>query len=472
MGEPPLTAGALAATIGAALVGDPTVELLDATHDSRRAGPGVLFCCVPGEHHDGHDFAASAVAAGASAVLCSRRLDLAVPQLVVDDPRAAMALAAAAVHHHPSDALTVIGVTGTNGKTTVVTMLGALLAHAGRTVEAIGTLTGARTTPESTDLQAQLAEFRDRGVTHVAMEVSSHALELHRVDATHFAVAVFTNLGEDHLDFHRTPEAYFAAKARLFEAGRCDVAVINVDDVHGRLLRDAASVPVVPYSVEGLDSLDLRGDGSSFTWRGHSVELAAPGRHNVANALAVAEAARALGVAEHDIVAGLAGAPAVPGRFERVDEGQPFAVVVDYAHTPDALENVLTAARELVAVTDTGPGRLIVVFGCGGDRDAAKRPAMGRVVTERADVAIVTNDNPRSEDPLRIISEIRSGCVHEPIVEPDRRAAIRLALASAATGDVVVIAGKGHEQGQQFSDRTEAFDDRLVAAEELREGRA
>jgi UDP-N-acetylmuramoyl-L-alanyl-D-glutamate--2,6-diaminopimelate ligase len=453
----------VAALIGAESIGDTAVKLRSVTHDSGSVGADALFCCVTGARHDGHDFAPAAVSAGAVALLCSRRLELDVPQILVEDVRAAMGSVAAHVYGDPSESLAVVGVTGTNGKTTVVTLLAEVLRSAGRRCEVIGTLTGARTTPEAPELQARLASWTGEGVDVVAMEVSSHALELHRVDGTRFRVAVFTNLGTDHLDFHGTHEAYFAAKAKLFEPGRCDHAVVNLDDPHGRLLRDAAEVPVVGYSVEALDHLELGRAGSVFSWRGHRVELPMPGRYNVANALAVAEVASLLGVEETAVVRGLGVGVSVPGRFELV-EGAPGAVVVDFAHTPDALRSVLGTAREML-----GPhGRLVVVFGCGGDRDASKRPKMGEVACEMADSVVLTNDNPRSEDPLSILAEIRSGCSGEPLVLPDRRAAIRAALSVTGSEDVVVIAGKGHEQGQELEDRIEPFDDRVVAAEEIR----
>ena len=453
----------VAAAVGAVLVGDGEVRLRSVTHDSGAVGPAALFCCVPGDTHDGHDFAPAALDAGAAALLCQRRLAVDAPQLVVEDVRAAMGPASAEVYGRPSESLAVVGVTGTNGKTTVVTWLAGVLERAGRRCEVIGTLTGVRTTPEAPELQARLAECRHEGVDVVAVEVSSHALALHRVDGTRFRVGVFTNLGTDHLDFHGTHEAYFAAKAKLFEAARCEVGVVNLDDPHGRLLRDAAEIPMVGYSVESLQDLHLGARGSTFSWRGHRVEVPMPGRHNVANALAVAEVASLLGLDDAAVLDGLGAGAVVPGRFEVV-EGAGATVVVDYAHTPDALRSVLGTARELL-----GPqGRLVVVFGCGGDRDASKRPAMGRVACDMADAVVLTNDNPRSEDPLRIIEEIRSGCTGDPLVLPDRRAAIRAALASAGVGDVVVIAGKGHEQGQQFAEHTEPFDDRTVAAQERR----
>jgi UDP-N-acetylmuramoyl-L-alanyl-D-glutamate--2,6-diaminopimelate ligase len=395
-----------------------------------------------------------------------RPLELGVPELVVADARAATATAAAEVLGRPAERLRIVGVTGTNGKTTVVSLVGAVLDHAGLGVRVLGTLTGERTTPEAPDLQSRLAEFADAGVTHVAMEVSSHALALHRVDAVPFAVGAFTNLGTDHLDFHGTREAYFAAKASLFDPGRCAHAVADVDDVHGRLLVDASGGAVEAVSLDDAGGLELRPDGSSFTWRGHRVELPLPGRHNVSNALVAAACCRALEVPDDVVAAGLGTVAAVPGRYQRVPVDAPFTVVVDYAHTPDALEHVLAATRELLPPG----GRSLVVFGCGGDRDTGKRPLMGEVACRLADLAVLTTDNPRSEDPLAIIDEVRAGCRTGAalVVEPDRRSAIRAAVAAARPGDVVVVAGKGHEQGQHFADRVEPFDDVSVAADEVR----
>lgn len=459
------------------VTGDPGVEITAVTHDSRRVSPGALFCCVPGDRSDGHDFAPDAVAGGAAALLVQRRLRVDAPQAVVADVRATMAPVAATFWGEPSRAMDVVGVTGTNGKTTVTALVKAVLDAAGRSCEVIGTLTGARTTPESTDLQALLASCRDAGVRSVAMEVSSHALELHRVDATWFAVAVFTNLGRDHLDFHGTEEAYFRAKARLFEPERCARAVVNRDDAHGRLLLDAARVPTVSYSLEDAADVELAAVRSTFTWAGHRVTLPLGGVFNVSNALAAATVARELGVDPATIAAGLSAAPPVPGRFEAVDAGQSFAVVVDYAHTPDGLEQVLKAARG-ATVRERQHGRVLVVFGCGGDRDRTKRPAMGEVAARLADRAWLTSDNPRSEDPLAIIAEVQSGVRDADrarlVVEPDRRAAIALAVGEARDGDVVVIAGKGHETGQTIGEVTVPFDDRVVAREALEalEGRS
>ena len=464
---PDLSVGELTEILGGRLTGEATARITGATHDSRLVEPGWLFCAVPGEHHDGAEFAAAAVTAGASAVLARTPLEVGVPTIVVEDVRAEMPRAAAVIHGNPASSLTLIGVTGTNGKTTVAAMLGDVLRGSNLATEVVGTLSGARTTPEATDLQALLAGFRDAGITHVVMEVSSHALSLHRVDCINFDVAVFTNLGRDHLDFHGNPEAYFAAKARLFSADMCRQAIVNLDDVHGRLLSDTTDVPVSGFSVDQLASLQMDGAGSAFEWRGHSVALPLPGRHNVSNALAAAEAAVAIGLSPAAVASALADLAQVPGRFEIVagpTEASP-SVVVDYAHTPDALENVLGAAGELL-----GPGgRLVVVFGCGGDRDREKRPLMGEVATRTADRVVVTSDNPRSEDPMGIIEQVLRGCDDSVVVEPDRRTAIRVALSGRGPADVVVIAGKGHETGQDFGDRVEPFDDRVVASEELRE---
>jgi len=433
------------------------------THDSRVVAPGSLFVCVPGEHADGHAFAGHAVDAGAVALLDERMLPLEVTQVVVADSRAAMAPVAAAFYDHPSRHLEVVGVTGTNGKTTTVHLLGAVFDAAERPTRVIGTLTGERTTPEAPELQARLAAFRAEGVRSVAMEVSSHAMALHRADAVWFAAVVFTNLSQDHLDFHASMEEYFAAKARLFDPARAAVAVVNADDAHGRLLLESAQLPTVAFSLADAEDLDVGPTASTFRWRGVPVRLPLGGRVNVANAVAAATTAEQLGVSAADVARGLSAAQPVPGRYEAVECGQPFTVLVDYAHTPDGLEQLLASVR------DTAQGRVLVVFGAGGDRDRDKRPAMGAVATRLADEAVLTSDNPRREDPMAIIDSVRagaqrSGALH---VEPERRAAIAFALERARPGDVVVIAGKGHEQVQQFADRTIPFDDRAVAREEL-----
>jgi UDP-N-acetylmuramoyl-L-alanyl-D-glutamate--2,6-diaminopimelate ligase len=443
--------------------GDPaSTDVTAITHDSRAVVPGSLFCCVPGARVDGHAFAGQAVAAGAVALLGERALPVDATQVVVAEARAAMAPVAAAFFGHPSHDLQVVGVTGTNGKTTTVHLMGAIFAAAGRPARLMGTLTGERTTPEAPELQGQLAAFREDGAAAVAMEVSSHALALHRADAVWFSVAVFTNLSQDHLDFHDSMEDYFAAKARLFEASRAAVGLVNIDDPHGRLLFESAPIPMVPFSLADASDVRVGPTESTFRWRGEEVRLSLGGRVNVANAIAAATAAEQLDVSVGDIAKGLSSAPPVPGRYEPVVGGQPFAVLVDYAHTPDGLEQLLRSVRETV------PGRLLVVFGAGGDRDRNKRPAMGEVATRLADEAVLTSDNPRSEDPPLIIDAVRAGAAPDALhVEPDRRAAIARALGRAQAGDVVVIAGKGHENYQEFAGRTVPFDDRVVAAEEL-----
>jgi UDP-N-acetylmuramoyl-L-alanyl-D-glutamate--2,6-diaminopimelate ligase len=474
---------------GDAAADSPDLEVAALALDNRRVEPGSVFFCVRGFTRDGHDFAADAVARGAVALVVDHRLDLGVPEVVVEDVRAAMAPAAARLHGDPTATLRTIGITGTNGKTTSAYLVRALLEAAGRPTGLLGTVTSvvggvehavARTTPEAIDLQATFAAMRAAGDTHCVMEVSSHALELGRADAIHWAAAIFTNLTQDHLDFHPTMDAYFAAKCRLFRDGRPRVAVVNVDDPYGarlaaelRTAGEDGSAQLVTIGIDTPDA-DLRATdiessfaGSTFSAGGLALRSPLPGRFNVMNVLGAVAAVRALGVDDATIVAALPEAGRVPGRFEPVDEGQDFAVLVDYAHTPDSLENVLTAARPLAE------GRLLCVFGCGGDRDRGKRPQMGAIAARLADHTIVTSDNPRSEEPAAIVAEILAGIDDdrgagvEAIV--DRHAAIERAVALAGPGDVVVIAGKGHEQGQEFEDgRKLPFDDVGVAREALR----
>ncbi len=460
-------AGELPPVRAGRLVGDPSVTVRAMTNDSRRVTPGTLYACVRGAHHDGHEFAPAAVAAGAPALLVDHELDLPVAQLVVDDVRLAMGPTAAAVHGHPSRAMTLVGITGTNGKTTTSHLLASIMRTAGMPTTIIGTLSGTHTTPEAPDLQAQLADAQWTGTEAVVMEVSSHAMAMHRVDGTWFAAAVFTNLGTDHLDLHGTVEDYFRAKASLFTPEMAAVGVTNIDDPHGRLLSDAASIEMVPFSAADVDDVEISADGHAYTWRGRRLTVGLGGGFNVANSLAAATTADVLGIDADDIVAGLAAADAVPGRFERIEGrvGSPV-VVVDYAHTPDGIEQVLTAARAVA------PGRVFIVFGCGGDRDHAKRPAMGAVAARLADHVVVTSDNPRSEDPAAIISDVIDGVPAadggKVAVEPDRRAAIALALGEAGAADVVVVAGKGHETTQTIGDQVLPFDDRVVVRELLR----
>ena len=459
--------------------GDPEVTSL--AYDARQVRPGALFFCVRGFTRDGHEFAAQAVADGAVALVVDHPLGLGVPEVVVEDVRAAMAPAAARLHGDPSARLDVVGITGTSGKTTTAFLVRELLEGAGRRTALLGTVksvvagaegTLARTTPEAVDLQAAFAEMVAGGDVACAMEVSSHALELHRADAIHWAVAVFTNLSQDHLDFHPTMEDYFAAKRRLFHAGP-RVGVVHVDDPWGARLA-AELRDVTTLSVEGdadLRAVDVRPglEGTDFAVvarDGGRLELHSPlrGRFNVANALGAVAVARALGVADGDIARALRGAAPVPGRLEPVEEGQPFAVLVDYAHKPGAIESVLRAARDLTH------GRVIIAFGAGGDRDRGKRPVMGEIAARMADEVVVTSDNPRNEDPDAIIAEILAGIPRDAArVEPDRRAAIELAVSLAREGDVVLIAGKGHEQGQELASGVKVpFDDVAVAREALR----
>jgi UDP-N-acetylmuramoyl-L-alanyl-D-glutamate--2,6-diaminopimelate ligase len=486
-----------AARVAAELRGDRTVEIRDLAYDSRRVGPGTLFFCFPGERTDGHDFAPAAVEAGAAALVVERPLELEVPQAQVGDARAAMAPIAAIFNGDPTSELGVVGITGTNGKTTTAFLVRHLLESAGHRCGLLGTVQQVvggrveeveRTTPEAIDLQRTFNRMLSSGDEYCAMEVSSHALVLHRADAIHFAVKAFTNLSQDHLDFHADMEDYFEAKRLLFsgEGGvpiielEGGVSVINLDDPYGRRLAEdldcGSGEECIGYSPSGgradLSARDVAFDASGSRFRCVTpdeeieVRIPLPGDFNVANALAALGVARALGLDLRGAAAALASAEQVPGRFESIDEGQPFAVVVDYAHTPDSLENVLEAARR---VTE---GRLISVFGCGGDRDRDKRPLMGRAAATLSDLAVVTSDNPRSEDPGTIIEQIETGIEDdapaEVVVEQDRRAAIGIALERAVKGDTVVIAGKGHEQGQEFEGgRKVPFDDRDVAREEL-----
>jgi UDP-N-acetylmuramoyl-L-alanyl-D-glutamate--2,6-diaminopimelate ligase len=476
----------LAPAVQGEIRGDAGTMVTDVVLDTRRVVPGALFCCVPGARVDGHDLAGKALDAGAAALCVQRPLDTDAPQLVVGAVRDALAPLAATFFQHPSDRFDLVGVTGTNGKTTTTYMLEAIFRAAGRVPGVLGTVEvrvgeerrpAVHTTPEAPDLQRLLADMADAGVQAAAMEVSSHGLALHRVDGTRFKAAIFTNLTQDHLDFHTDLDDYFLAKRRLFTPEFTPLGVVNVDDLHGRLLAGTAGVATVTSGTAAdaewrATEIAASLEGTSFRLRSpagsRSVRLRLAGRFNVANALGALAAADVIGIDLDTAVGGLESLAGVPGRFERVDAGQPFTVLVDYAHTPDSLDNVLQAAR---AVTG---GRVIVVFGCGGDRDRAKRPLMGEIAGRLADVAVVTSDNPRSEAPEAIVAEVAEGVAQSAgpdgfLVEVDRRAAIRTALAMAGPGDTVLLAGKGHEQGQEFAGgRKVPFDDRLVAAEELR----
>ena len=472
----------------------PTTELLEAlpdktvlgavppvlrglAYDSRKVAPGELFVAIPGLKQDGRRFIGDALGRGAAAVVFDGPDVLAgseTGRVLVPSARQALARLADAYFGHPSRALTVIGITGTNGKTTTSILVDALLRTRGGPTGLIGTieyrigeerLTASQTTPEALELQSLLARMVEAGVAGVAMEVSSHALDQHRVGGVVFDVAAFTNLSQDHLDYHPSMDDYFGAKAGLFTPAYARAAVVNADDPWGRRLLEAPAIPTRSFAVDA--EADLRAEdvavdvgGIAFRVGETSVRSLLRGRFNVANCLCAIGIAETLGIDLETAARGVAAVPRVPGRVEPVDAGQNFLVVVDYAHTPDSILSVLQAARPLTA------GRLIVVFGCGGDRDRAKRPLMGAAATANADLTVITSDNPRSEDPLAIIAAIEAGAREGGgafVVEADRTAAIAFAVGEAAGGDTVVIAGKGHEPYQEFADRTVPFDDREVA---------
>ena len=442
-----------------------SVRVSNVEHDSRRVTGGALFACIRGATNDGHRFATDAVAAGATALLVERPTPATVPCLLVESVRRALGPAAAAVHGHPSRRLALAGVTGTNGKTTTVRLAAGLLRAAGRDPVEIGTLTGTLTTPEATDLQRTLSQAVDRGASAAVVEVSSHGLAQHRVDGCRFRVAAFTNLGHDHLDYHGSMDGYFRAKARLFTLELAESAVVDVTSPWGRRLAEMvpSEMPLVKVDQRDVDLLEADARSSVFRWRDQVVTLPLAGAFNRANAVLAAEIAISLDLSPDAVAAGLAEAAPVAGRFEPVHAGQDFAVIVDYAHTPDGLAALLQAARSLTEE------RLTVVFGAGGDRDRAKRPEMGATAERLADRVIITSDNPRSEDPEQIIDDIIEGMSRAPdLSDPDRRRALRHAVATARRGDVVVIAGKGHERSQVIGSRTLAFDDRDVVSEELR----
>jgi UDP-N-acetylmuramoyl-L-alanyl-D-glutamate--2,6-diaminopimelate ligase len=473
----------IAALAPAQVVALAPTDIGDLAYDTRAVTAGALFFCVPGMRADGHDFAAEAVERGAVALVVERPLGVAVPQLVVADTRAAMAVAADEYFGRPTEELAVAGVTGTSGKTTTAFLLYAVLAAAGRRPGLLGTVEtrvdgerrpATRTTAEAIDLQRLFREMLDAGDRSCAIEATSHGSQLRRLDRVRFAALVFTNLSQDHLDFHPTMDDYFEAKRRLFVGDAPPPAAVNVADEYGCRLADelrAVGTPLVTFGFADdaeirPEGLDLSGAWTTFAAGCIPLRTRLRGRFNVENVLGVVAAARLLGIADDEIAAGIESVRGVPGRFETLEEGQPFTVVVDYAHKPGALDNVLRAAREL------GEGRVLCVFGCGGDRDAGKRPLMGRIAAQLADIPIVTSDNPRSEDPVAIAEAVVAGMDGEPAVELDRRAAIVPAIELAEPGDVVVIAGKGHERGQEIAGRVIPFDDREVASEALRALRA
>ena len=477
MSAPGSTVGEASGRVGGLVVGDPDIWLSDVTHDSTQAGPSVLFVAVRGSTHDGHDYVGSALGAGSPAVAVEMLVDAPVTQIVVADTRAAMGPMAARVHGDPSTKLAVVGVTGTNGKTTVTHYVESLLTSAGRTVGLIGTvetrvgtavLPSVRTTPEATDFQRLLAEMRRLDAGVVAAEISSHALEMRRVAGTRFEVAAFTNLSQDHLDFHGSMGSYRQAKERLFREYEVGTAVVNVDDPVGAAIASWVETPVITVGRDG----DVRAENVETSFHGTHFDLVTDqgeidvtsdliGSFNVENALVAVGCCLALGLTLDEISIGLARLGGVPGRFEQVSDSGPVHVIVDYAHTPDGVQEAISVARSIAE------GRVIAVVGAGGDRDREKRPLMGRAATG-ADLAILTSDNPRSEDPDRILAEVAAGASGPwVILEVDRRQAIESAIAAAEEGDVVLVLGKGHETGQEIRGQVFPFDDRKVAREIL-----
>ncbi|MER5884493.1 UDP-N-acetylmuramoyl-L-alanyl-D-glutamate--2,6-diaminopimelate ligase [Streptomyces sp. NPDC001941] len=488
----PTPLGELAARLGVESPGDG--EATGITHDSRAVRPGDVYAALPGARMHGADFVAQAADLGAAAILtdptgAERSAATGLPVLVVPDPRARMGELAAAIYGHPGEGLLQIGITGTSGKTTTAYLVEGGLRKAGGTTGLIGTVEmrigdervkSERTTPEATDLQALFAVMRERGVESVAMEVSSHALVLGRVDGCVFDVAVFNNLSPEHMEFHSGMEDYFQAKAQLFTERRSRRGVVNLDDEYGRRLVTESEVPVTTFSAEGHPDADWRAEDvlvgptdSTFTIVGPggeriSARAPLPGPFNVANTLAAVVTLATAGFDPQTAADGVAAVPGVPGRLERVDEGQPYLAVVDYAHKTDAVESVLRSLRK---VTE---GRLHIVLGCGGDRDTTKRAPMGAAAARLSDTAVLTSDNPRSEDPLAILATMLAGAAEVPahergdvLVDADRAAAIAAAVARAQPGDTVLIAGKGHEQGQDIAGVVRPFDDRQVLREAI-----
>lgn len=440
------------------------------TQDSREVQPGDLYCCVAGEYFDGHSFVGDAISAGAVALLVDREIenisdDVAV--IRVKNVREILGLVASTVFDNPSDGLTIVGITGTNGKTSTAAMLSAILTRAGFSVNTMGTLTGERTTPEAIDLHAHFRECISEGVSHVVMEVSSHALALHRVAGVMFDVAVLTNVGRDHLDFHGTEEAYFAAKAKLFDPRQSLRGVVNVDDARGRLLCDVKPIHLTTFSLQDITDIAVEVDHVSFSWRQEKIDVPLGGIFTVMNALAAMTTAVELGLEERVIAQGLRKLPPITGRFESVPNKAGIGVVVDYAHTPEGLTVLLETSRTLTK------GKVIIVFGCGGNRDEGKRPLMGRIASEMADVVLITSDNPRNENPEHIIQQvidgIPAGSQGKVRREADRSVAITSAISMAKHGDIVVLAGKGHEMTQEVNGVLYPFSDIDKAREALRQ---
>jgi UDP-N-acetylmuramoyl-L-alanyl-D-glutamate--2,6-diaminopimelate ligase len=478
--RPPTPISAVAEAVPrAAIRGEPAISVVEVAFDSREVVPGCLFFCVPGTDVDGHDFAASAVASGAVALVVQHWLDdIDRTQILVPSVRGAIGPMSAVVFGHPATSMTTVGITGTNGKTSITYLLEEVFRADGRRPGMIGT-TGARvagepvdlarTTPEAPDLHRLLARMRDAGVDTVAMEVSSHALDQDRVGGVVFDVAAFTNLSRDHLDYHPSMESYFEAKRRLFDPSHARRAVVNADDPWGARLLAKPSIPTRSFAVRGhadivAHGIEVTRDGLRFEVDDIEFRSQLRGRFNVSNCLCAIAVARSLDIEDAVTAQGIEQVAGVPGRVEPVDAGQNFLVVVDYAHTPDSILHVLQAARPMTS------GRIIVVFGCGGDRDREKRPLMGAAATANADLTVITSDNPRSEDPLAIIAQIEPGAKRGGgiyLVEPDRRAAIAYAVEEAREGDTVIVAGKGHEPYQELATASVPFDDREVARDAL-----
>ena len=440
---------------------DPPITVV--CEDSREVQAGALFCCMPGRSSDGHDFAAGAAGAGAAALVVERALPVKLPQLVVPEARAAVGPLALAGAGSPQEHLQLAGVTGTNGKTTVTHLLSSILEGAGRHCVAIGTLSGTLTTPRATDLARRLAAARAAGAGAAVLEVSSHGLAQKRVEGLRFAAAAFTNLSPEHLDYHGDMEDYYRAKRSLFTEARTSLSVVCTDDGFGRRLAGELTGEVRRCSIGDAEVLEVAARHSRFRWRGVEVTLPLGGAHNISNAVVAATLAEALGARAAEIAEGLRRAPRLPGRFEVVTES-PAVVIVDFAHSPAALEQLLRAGRELVPA----PSRLTVVFGCGGERDEGKREAMGAIASRLADRIIITSDNPRGEDPAEIARSVMAGVPGGAAeLELDRRRAIAAALAGARRGDVVIVAGKGHETRQLVGGRSLPFDDVAVVREVL-----
>lgn len=451
--------------VDARVDGDASTLVRGITQDSRAVDSGDLYCCVRGQSFDGHQFVESAVKAGAVAILADQPLDN-IPShiavVTVTDVRAVLGTIASNGFGHPADLLTIIGITGTNGKTSTAAIIASILEANGDRVRVLGTLTGERTTPEAIDLQSMLYSSVTDGITHVVMEVSSHALHQGRVNGVTFAVGVFTNIARDHLDYHGTEENYFAAKALLFAPGRSRIGVVNVDDPRGQLLVDVGGIPMRGFCTDDLENVETRVDQVSYSWRNQRIVIPMGGAFTVMNSLAAITTADVLGISMEHIVRGCAELQQVPGRFESVPNNAGIGVVVDYAHTPDGLSQVLQSARSLTK------GRIITVFGCGGNRDHGKRPMMGNIAATLSDVVFVTSDNPRTEDPRSIIEEILSGMSEHAQktthIEVEREKAIESAISEARRGDIVVIAGKGHEKTQEINGVFTPFNDVEVAA--------